>query len=162
MSTPFAYPNTDRTTLVAQHIIALIEANKNEFTPQVVDVIYGKHGMLPNSPTVVVMSGVKDRTLRGVAAPGGRTTNEMNVLIDVMAADVLNGESVGRLAVDTLAEDIEHYLHTYPNMDGLIIHGYVRRSDPGETFINGSSWRTVRLTFVGTSLTYLSPPAAPV
>ncbi len=162
MTGPFAYPNTDRTTFVAQHIISLLEANKNEFATPIVDVLYGKHGMIPNSPTVVVMSGVKDRTLRGVASPGGRTNNEMNVLIDVMGADVLAGESVGRLAIDTLAEDIEHYLHTYPNMAGLIIHGYVRRSDPGELFINNSSWRTVRLTFVGTSLTYLSPPAAPV
>lgn len=161
MSTPFAYPNTDRTTLVASHIIALLKANQNGFSLPVRDVIYGKHGMVPNSPTIVVMAGVKDRTLRGVASPGGRTNNEMNVLIDVMAADVLGGEAAGRLALDTLAEDVEHYLHSYPNMDGLIIHGYVRRSDPGELFINNSAWRNVRMTFVGTSLTYLSPPAAP-
>ena len=162
MTNPFAYPNTDRTTLLAQHIVSLLESNKNTFDFPILDVLYGKHGMVPQSPTVVVMSGVKDRALRGVAAPGGRTNNEMNVLIDVMAADVLEGEEVGRLKVDTLAEDIEHLLHTYPNMDGLIIHGYVQRSDPGELFINKSSWRTVRLTFVGISLTYLSPPAAPV
>ena len=161
MTMPFAYPNTDRTTLLASHIIDLLQAQKSEFATPVIDVLYGKHGMIPNSPTIVVMSGVTDRTLRGVAAPGGRTSNELNVLIDVMGADVLAGESAGRLAIDTLAEDVEHYLHSFPNMDGLVIHGYVRRKDPGELFINNSSWRTVRMTYVGTSLTYLSPPAAP-
>lgn len=160
MSMPFAYPNTDRSTTLATHIKNLIMANKGELGIEA--VYYGKHIMNPKSPTVVVMSGTMDRTLRGVANPGGRTGNEITVLIDVMAADVLNGEEASRLAVDTLAEDVEKLLHTYPNMEGLVIHGFVRRRDPGEVFISGSTWRAVRLTYVGTSLTYLSPPAAPV
>jgi len=159
---PFAYPNTDRGTTLAIHIKDLIDANKGEFDTPIQDVFYGKHTMTPRSPTVVVMSGIMDRTLQGVASPGGRTRNEISVLVDVMGADVLSGEQASRLAVDKLAEDVEKLLHTYPNMDGLIIHGYVRRRDPGEIPINGSMWRAVRLTYVGTSLTYLSPPAAPV
>jgi len=159
---PFAYPNTDRSTTLAMHIKDLIEANKGEFELAIQDVYYGKHTMNPRSPTVVVMSGVADRTLQGVASPGGRTKNEISILVDVMAADVLSGEQASRLAVDALAEDVEKFLHTYPNMDGLVIHGFVRRRDPGEVIISGSTWRAVRLTYVGTSLTYLSPPAAPV
>lgn len=160
MTLPFAYPNTDRSTTLAVHIKDLITANKGELGIE--EVYYGKHTMNPKSPTVVVMSGVMDRTLQGVASPGGRTRNEITVLVDVMAADVLSGEQASRLAVDTIAEDVEKLLHTYPNMDGLVIHGFVRRRDPGEVFISGSTWRAVRLTYVGTSLTYLSPPAAPV
>lgn len=162
MTLPFAYPNTDRGTALAVHIMGLIEANKGEFETPIQDVYYGKHTMNPRSPTVVVMSGITDRTLQGVASPGGRTRNEITVLVDVMGADVLSGEQVSRLAVDKLAEDVEKLLHTYPNMDGLIIHGFVHRRDPGDIPINGSMWRAVRLTYVGTSLTYLSPPQAPV
>lgn len=157
---PFASPNTDRSTTLATYIKDLIIANKVGLG--IVDVFYGRHNVAPNSPTVVVATGILDRELRGVAAPGGRTSNELNILIDVMAADVLNGEEVSRLAVETLAENVEKLLHTSPQMGGLIIHGYVRRRNPGEVFINSSMWRVVRLTFVGTSLTYLSPPAAPV
>lgn len=162
MSSPFAHPNTDRSTTLATHIKDLIETNKGTFTTPIEEVYYGKHTMTPKSPTVVVMSGMMDRSLQGVASPGGRTRNEITVLVDVMAADVLSGEQASRLAVDELAEDVEKLLHTYPNMDGLIIHGFVRRRDPGEVVISGSTWRAVRLTYVGTSLTYLSPPAAPV
>lgn len=160
MSMPFAHPNTDRSTTLATHIRDLIITQKGELGIE--DVYYGKHTMRPRSPTVVVMSGMMDRTLQGVANPGGRTRNELTVLIDVMAADVLDGEEASRLAIDRRAEDVEKLLHTYPNMDGLIIHGFVRRRDPGEVIISGSLWRAVRLTYVGTSLTYLSPPAAPV
>lgn len=159
---PFAFPNTDRCTVLASYIKALIIANKALMSTPIEDVFYGKHTMNPRSPTVVVTSGIKDRVLQGVASPGGRTKNELNIIIDVMAADVLNGEEAARLALDTLAEGVEILLHTDPNMGGLVIHGYTRRSDPGEVFINGSMWRSVRLTYVGTTITYLSPPAAPV
>lgn len=159
MSTPFAYPNTDRTTVLAKDIIALYKANQEEYG--VKDVFYGKHNMTPRSPTVVVMSGVTVRTLRGVAGPGGRVRNELNITIDVMAADALSAEEDGRMAVDTLAEDLEKLLYLDVTRNGLVIHGYVQRKDPGELFINNSQWRAVRMTYVGMSETYLSPPAAP-
>lgn len=159
---PFAYPNTDRCTTLAQYIIDLLEANKTGFDLPIEQVFYGMHNMLPKSPCVVVMSGIGDFTLQGVAAPGGRKKNELNILVDVLGADVLTGEATGRLAIDKLAEDVQRFLEASPNMGGLIIHGYVHRRDPGQMFINNSSWRQVRLTFVGESRTYLSPPAAPV
>lgn len=162
MSMPFAYPNTDRCTLLALYIIDLIEASKGNFDTPIQEVFYGRHNMVPRSPTVVVMSGLGDFTLQGVAAPGGRKKNELSIIVDVLAADVLEGESAGRLKTDTLAEDVQRFLEANTTMGGLIIHGYVHRRDPGEVFINGSMWRQVRLTFVGESRTYLSPPAAPV
>lgn len=156
---PFANPNTDRTTTLALDIKQLYLDNQNAYGVQ--DVFYGKHKMVPRSPTVVVMSGIAIRTLRGGAAPGGRMRNELNILIDVMAADVLDGEEASRLAIDKLAEDLEKLLYLDVTRNGLVIHGYVQRKDPGELFINNSSWRTVRMTYVGISETYLSPPAAP-
>lgn len=159
MSMPFANPNTDRTTTLALNIKQLYL--DNQLTYGVQDVFYGRHTMAPRSPTVVVMSSITTRALRGVAGPGGRVRNELNVLIDVMAADVLGGEEASRLAIDKLAEDLEKLLYLDVTRSGLVIHGYVQRKDPGELFINNSSWRTVRMTYVGMSETYLSPPAAP-
>jgi len=108
MSTPFAAPNTDRTTVLCIAIRDLIIANKNELG--VVDVFYGNHTMVPNSPSVVVKPGRKSRALNGVAAPGGRTKNQLMALIDVLSAEVLSGEEEARLAIDTIAENIEKLL----------------------------------------------------
>lgn len=155
----FANPNTDRSTLIALDIRDLYIANKAVLGLE--DVFYGKHTMAPRSPTVAIMSGLVLRTLKGVAGPGGRVRNEINVFIDVMASDVLNGEQDGRLAVDTLAEDLEKLLYLDTTRSGFVIHGFVQRKDPGEVFINNSVWRMNRLTYVGISETYLSPPAAP-
>lgn len=155
----YANLNTDRTTVLALDIKQLYLDNKVAYG--LGDIFYGKHIMIPQSPTVVVMSGITVRTLQGVAGPGGKVKNELNIIIDVMADDVLGGEEAGRLAVDTLAEDLEKLLYLDVTRNGLVIHGFVQRKDPGEITINNSTWRTVRMTYVGESRTYLSPPAAP-
>lgn len=160
MSSPFAAPNTDRTTVLAMGLRDLIITNKGELGIQ--DVYYGNHVMTPRSPTVVLRPGRKTRTLRGVASPGGRTENELIVLVDVMAADVLSSEEDSRFALDTLAENVEKLLYVDPTIGGLVIHGFVTTWDPGEIFINNSKWRTVRMTYNAKTITYLSPPAAPV
>lgn len=160
MSTPFAAPNTDRTTVLCIAIRDLIIANKGELG--VVDVFYGKHTMVPNSPTVVIKPGRKSRELRGVAAPGGRTQNQLMVLIDVMAADVISSEEQARLDIDTLAENVEKLLHVDTTIGGYVIHGFVENWDPGEIFIDKSQWRMVRMTYLAKTITYLSPPAAPI
>lgn len=162
MTTPFASPNTDRTTTLAIAIRDLIKVGGINLGIKPNNVRYGNHLMNPESPTVVIRPGRKRRTLRGVANPGGRTENQIYVLIDVMSADVLPGEEEARIAIDTLAEDVEKLLYVDVTIGGLVIHGFVEDMDPGEILINNSRWRTVRMFYVGKSLTYLSPPAAPV
>jgi hypothetical protein len=159
MSMPFAAPNTDRTTVLALGVKDIIVASKGELEIQ--DVFYGNHTMTPRSPTVVIRPGRKQRALRGVAAPGGRTENELTLLIDVMSADVLSSEEDSRLALDQLAENVEKLLYVDVTIGGLVIHGFVTDWDPGEIFINNSKWRTVRMTYRAKTITYLSPPAAP-
>lgn len=153
MTSPVS-PNTDFTSVLAAYIYDLIVANKYDLGIE--DVLYGNNNMVPRNMTVVVTPGRKVRFLQGVSAPGGRVKNELTVLIDVITSDVLSGEKDARLATDQLAEAVEKLLHADTTMGGLLIHGFVHTWDPGETFINNSMYRMVRMTYTGESRTYLS------
>lgn len=146
--------HTDLTSVLAQAILDKIDTNKASLGIR--QTLYGNHNMVNLSPAAVVTPGRKNRSLAGVSAPGGRTLNELNVLVDVMIQNVLAGESAARLEVDQLAEAVEKILHADTTMGGIIIHGYVTTWDPGIQFINGSNYRVVRMFYVGTTKTYLS------
>lgn len=146
--------NTDKTTVVASFIKSLLLDNK--YTLGLTDVFYGNHNMIPRGPVVMLRPGIKDRNLKGVSAPGGRVQNLLTVLIDVMQADPLSGEEKARAFLDDLAESVETLVHADTTLGGLVIHGFVHRWDPGEVYINDTMWRTVRLTHISESRTYLS------
>lgn len=120
-----------------------------------VDVLYGRQEQIPRSPTFVVTPGPKRRDLAGVSAPGGRTMNFLTVFIDVHTSKV-GDEETERLAVDQLAEAAEVVLHSDVTMGGIIIHGFVNEWNPGETHNQGGEFRSVRMTYVGITKTYLS------
>lgn len=81
--------------------------------------------------------------------------NFLTVFIDVHTIKV-NDEATERLALDQLSETVEKELHEDTTMGGIIIHGFVHEWNPGETHIQGGEFRTVRLTYVGQTLLYLS------
>ncbi len=146
-------PHTDNVTVVAVALYNLINANKGSLGINI--VLFGNQNMIPSSPAVVVNPGTKRRDLAGVSAPGGRVMNEMSVFIDVHSSKV-GDEFAERLAVDQLAEAVEVKIHSDVTLGGILIHGFVNEWDPGETFIQGSAFRTVRMTFIGKTKTYLS------
>lgn len=153
MTSPIS-PNTALTTVMAQKIVDTLRLQV--LTLGAAEVLYGDHNMIAKSPAIVVVPGVKTRELAGVSAPGGRTDNYMTVFIDVHTEDVGSGEQVARMQLDQLAERVEAAIHADTTLGGLIIHGFVNRWDPGTTRIANSMWRTVRMTYVGRSKTYLS------
>lgn len=118
-------------------------------------VLYGIQTMIPSTPAVVVFAQGKTRTLAGVSAPGGRTENEMTIIIDVHSAAV-GDEAAERQALEELANNIEAELHKDTTMGGIIIHGFVTAWDNGAAQLSGE-FRTVRMTYVGRTKTYLSP-----
>lgn len=147
-------PHTEFSSVLAQAIQAKLTTNKQSLG--LADILFGNQQQIPRSPTVVVNPGLKRRELRGVAAPGGRTFNTMIVYVDVHLSKV-GDEATERLASHQLAEAIEKVLHADTTMGGIIIHGFVTDSSPGDSFFQlGGEFRTVRLTYVGTSETYLS------
>lgn len=145
--------HTDSTATLAKAIYALLSDNADSL--KLNDVAYGNHLNLPRSPTAVVVPGPKRRELQGVSAPGGRTRNYMTVYVDVHSSKV-GSETEQRMALDELGTQIEALIHQDTTVGGIIIHGFVETWDPGETFIQGGQFRSVRMTFVGQTVTYLS------
>lgn len=145
--------NTDMATILALAIQTKILDNKSSLGLQ--DVLYGNQVNIPRTPTAVVNPGIKRRTLRGVSAPGGRTWNDITVFVIVHNSKVGN-EDEERLLVDRLAESIETLLHKDTTMGGILVHGFVHEWNPGETTLQGGEFRTVRMTYIGTTETYLS------
>lgn len=146
--------HTALTSVLAEAIFDKINDNKS--TLGIRAVYYGNHNMVPDSPAAVVIPGRKNRSLAGVSAPGGRTMNELNVVVDILTQNVKDGESLARLEIDQLAESVETLLHQDTTMGGIIIHGYVTTWDPGVQFINSSQFRVVRMSYLGITKTYLS------
>lgn len=145
--------HTDSTSVLAKAIKDKISTVSGSLG--IAEVLYGNHTMVPKSPTVVVMTGTKRRTLAGVSFPGGRTENELSVFIDVHSAAVGDEENE-RIALEELANNVEAELHKDVTMGGIIIHGFVAEQDHGNSTLSGE-FRTVRLTYIGKTRTYLSP-----
>lgn len=145
--------HTDKSTVLAQAIKAKIELNK--VTLGLDTVLYGEQSNVPGGKAAVVYCGTKRRPLAGVAGPGGRSDNFMEVIIDVHYS-VYNPEEDGRLAADSLAEAVEEVLHQDTTMGGIIIHGWVNEWTPGVVFKENSMYRTVRLLYVGRTKTNIT------
>lgn len=145
--------HTDSPTVLAIAIRDKIEAVAA--TLGIVEVFYGSHAMITKTPAVIVLDVGKRRALAGVSSPGGRTENQLIVTIDVHNAAVGN-EETERLALGTLANNIEAELHKDTTMGGIIIHGFVEEWNNGDSSIGGE-FRTVQMIFVGRTKTYLSP-----
>lgn len=145
--------NDDKSTVVSQYIKNLIESNKVALG--VNTVLYGDHLQIPGGITVVVNDGVKNRVLQGVAYPGGRTRNKLNILITVYN-NKTGDESTERLLVNQIAEAVEHLLHQNTLMGGNVLHGFVETWNPGNTFKAGSMFRSVQMIWVGDTKTNLT------
>lgn len=113
---------------------------------------YGDHNNVPGGKAVTISAGTKTRDLAGVAGPGGRTENHMEVVITVYYMKI-EAEVDARLAVDRLAENVEDLLHKDTTMGGLIIHGFVTQWVPGTITRDASMFRVVQLHFVGRTKT---------
>lgn len=144
--------HTEYTSVVAKAIFDKLLLNIDTLKLQ--DVLYGNQLMIPRSPAVVVTPGPKRRDLVGVQGPGGRTHNTLVVYVDVLDSKV-DDETTQRLILDQTAETIERKIHEDVTLGGIIIHGFFKVWNPGETFIQGGMFRTVRMTFEGQSRTLL-------
>src|SRR5215831_17440968 len=115
-------PHTDDDVAVAQAIINLIIDNKEDL--QIDDVLFGNHTMIPHASAAIVQALGRNRTLAGVAAPGGRTENTLMVGVDLHWSKV-GDEATERLNCDTRGNALERLLHTDTTLGGIVIHGFV-------------------------------------
>lgn len=147
-------PHTDKTSVLAQAILTKI--NTNLVSLGLNAAYYGDQNNIPVAKAAVVMPGIKRRVQEGVGGPGGRSRNYMEVLIFIHNSTV-GDEGTQRLVTDQLAEAVEALLHADVTVGGIIIHGFVENMDPGITFINGSQFRTVQMTYTGQTKTQITP-----
>jgi len=151
--------HTDDDATVAQAIEVLVNANKAALLLD--DVLYGDHNMIPHASAAIIMPGGMRRELAGVAAPGGRTANNMMVEV-VLHWSKVGDEATERKAADQRGKLLERKLHEDTTLGGIIIHGFVNQVDRGNTIMgNNNMFRTVRMVYIAMTKTYLSPPAAP-
>lgn len=145
--------HTHKSTVLAIALRDIIIANKPSVGLEEGDfVAYGDHNNIPTGRAITLASGTKLRELAGVAGPGGRTKNTMEVVISVYYS-VIENEADARLAVDQIAENVEDLLHKDTTVGGIIIHGFVQEWTPGVIFRETSMFRVVQLHFVGQTKT---------
>lgn len=153
-------PHTDDDVVVAHYIRDLLRANQQDLLLD--DVLYGDHNMIPRASAAIVTAMSMQRQLAGVAAPGGRTQNMLNVQIQLLWSKV-GDEETERDAVDARAKAVQDLIHSDTTLGGLIIHGFITNLERGTTTMtsgnigNNSQFRAVIMQFVGTTKTYLTP-----
>lgn len=145
--------HTHKSTVLALAIRDKIIANKANLGLDADSfVAYGDHNNVPGGKAVTVSAGTKNRELAGVAGPGGRTLNQMEVVVTVYYMKT-EDEASARLTCDQLAENVEELLHQDTTMGGIIIHGFVNQWVPGVIVRETSMFRVVQLHFVGQTKT---------
>jgi hypothetical protein len=146
-------PHTDDDTVLGLAIRDILVANKNAL--ELDGVLYGFHTMIPFANAAVVMSRGKNRALAGVQGPGGRTLNGLIIGIDLHRS-LVGDEETERIRIDEIATAVENLIHDDTTVGGIIIHGFFDRVDRGNTsFNNGSMFRTVAMSFIGTTKTLI-------
>jgi hypothetical protein len=140
---------TDSLVEFATYIKMILDDAKPQLG--VVDVFYGDQRKIPRTPTVCVEPGGKDREYAG--APRA-VMNTLELVILVYHMRIADVQSV-REEVDTIAEDVEAFLHNDKTVNGLAIDSLVTSMDSGYAVRANTLFRTTRLTFQMRSKTYL-------
>ena len=145
--------HTDDDTVLALAIFDLLDTNKSALGLEL--ILYGYHTLIPTSTAAVVMARGNTKTLAGVQGPGGRTLNNLMVGIDIHRSKV-GDESTERIVVDETSKSVMSLVHADTTVGSLIIHGFFDRTDRGDTsFMNGSMFRTVVMSFTGVTKTLI-------
>jgi hypothetical protein len=133
---------TDSLVTLAKYVFEKLDDAKAQLKLE--DVYYGDQAKIPRTPTVCVEPGTKRRNLEGAPRV---TRNTMDVMLLVYLMKIGGTTQTTRQEVDEIAESIEGFLHTDPQLNGLAIHSYVTLLESGYADRGGTLFRTARLTF---------------
>lgn len=151
MTSPYSTYTADPST-VCQALIDKITGNKENFVIPVVDIFYGDQQRITHTPTICVEPSQKTRELAG--APN-MTMNTFEIIVLVLINKVAD-TIITRKQSDQLAYDVEKFLHQDLQLNGLLIHGFVERSESGVTTKNNTMYRAARLVYHGLNKTSLA------
>lgn len=137
---------TKRVDVIVQKIIDIYDGNKEAFEPSVARVYYGDQALIDTFPAICVEGGTKTRTLSGQGATR-KFALEVGVTIYIHHGQV-QSSTITRAETDSLAEQAEDILHADITLDGLVIAGWVTRSDHGVALrANNVMLRTTRMVW---------------
>lgn len=121
-------PYTKSIPEMVTKVIDVLEAQKVSLGVE--DIYYGTQDLKPRYPCISVEGGTKRR---GVA-----TTRQFEIRLGVTIVIYFGKVQSTQLTTkqtEELAEAIENILHDNKTMDGMVVFGYVTRTDPGVTSV---------------------------
>ena len=139
---------TKRTDVIVRKQVEILDGSKEVFEPKIANVYYGQQELMPEFPCVAIEGSTKIRSL-----PQG-ATHEWYITLGTtlyVYHEKVQASTITREETDSLVEQIEDLLHGNLRMDGLVIFGYVTRSDPGTTIRRDIMLRTTRMSWEGRS-----------
>lgn len=132
---------SDKGSEITQKLVDIIDQSKALLGIHA--VYFGDQNLIPDFPSVVCESFVKDRVL----AESGfhyHLTIQAGIIIyhgKIQASEITKKET------EELAEDVESLVMQDNTLNGLIIHGFVSRIQPGVSIKNEVMLRASRLTY---------------
>jgi hypothetical protein len=122
-----------------------LDEHKADFS--IADVWYSDQSRIPRYPAVCVQSDTQTDTLTGA---NRRVTQIITVLVLIYHGQV-QPASENLIAADELTEAIKTFLNTDDDLEGMIVHGYVRSTESGQVARGNTPVRASRLTYEATA-----------
>ena len=147
-------PNTDSSEVVANYIYTMMKGVAETFSPeQIQDVFYGDQVLLPKTPAICVVPGVKQREFQGASL---RVLNIFETLIYVYYCKIQDVQQNTHGCV-ALADAIEKFVHADFTLGGNVFSIICEQSEPGIATKSGDLMMAARLLFRSQSKTMLLP-----
>jgi hypothetical protein len=141
---------TKRNDVICQALVDFLTADT---TLGAKEVYYGDQQKIPVTPCITVDPGPKENNLAGT---GLYVQVILNQAIMIYYARI-GSESNLKKESDDFVERVEDTINSEPmnTLGGLIIHGHIRRIEPGVAVRGGQRYRASLLNWRGESRTYL-------
>lgn len=138
-------------TKATQQTQYILDALVSQFVPSVFQRgYYGDQDMIPNFPAFIVESNDKDRVLGGQAS--SHTFRLALRTVIIIYHEKIQSTQLTKKEDEVLAEQIEDYFLTHPDLNQQVIFGYVERVRPGVVIRPGRVMlKATRLEYIGIS-----------
>lgn len=132
---------TDDPSLINQKIIDLLDAEKEDLG--LVKIYYGDQGQIPEYPAACVEWLSTNRIIRETGKPEAEIRNGIIIYFGKIQSSEINIKESQEIAQLVTVE-----MHRHRTLDGLVVHGFVERADPGVALNSAGEFvKATRLTW---------------
>jgi hypothetical protein len=145
-------PLTDSSEVVANYIFGILQGVADTFSPESIqDVFYGDQSLLPKTPAVCVVPGVKNREFQGASL----CTLNTFVTYVYLYYEKLQDAQLNVHGCTALADAIEKFVHADFKLGGNVVYVICEQNEPGIATKQGDLVMAARLQFRSMSKTML-------